>query len=237
MISFSVWVAFIFLCIFAIPFAAVMDKRKLRAELADAERNAMGEAGEPEAALFEEQATLEDPGTASVFEIEPDGVETRQADLLQGLAGEEMVAQFPDFDLAYLEAACPGGASEAGTANLTLLKSGLGGSIRKSWLLGRISCYWMMKGDAEKAFQYGVQSLLATSDVQAGDVAATITFLQPVFAAAKKKDLAAKLETLLPAGEAPVDTKQIKKLVKKMGGRKAKASVSEAAALLFAKGI
>ena len=48
MISFSVWVAFIFLCIFAIPFAAVMDKRKLRAELADAERNAMGEADEPE---------------------------------------------------------------------------------------------------------------------------------------------------------------------------------------------
>ena len=41
MISFSVWVA-IFLCIFAIPFAAVMDKRKLRAELADAERSAIG---------------------------------------------------------------------------------------------------------------------------------------------------------------------------------------------------
>ncbi|MCH1439687.1 MAG: hypothetical protein L7W43_08520, partial [Rubripirellula sp.] len=170
-------------------------------------------------------------------DIERDGSETREADTLDGLGGEEMVSQFPDFDIAYLTAACPGGAADIGTANLTLLKTGVRSCVRKSWLLGRISSYWLVKGDADKAFQFGIQSLLAASDVNAPDVAVTINFLQPVFAAAKQKDLATKLGTMLAEADGPVDAKQMKKMVKKMGNRKSKAAISEAAALLFSKGL
>ena len=240
MILFFVWVAFICLSIIAIPVAAAVDNRKLRAEFAAAEADPM-RAGEDQGESelggpVEGEAEIEEAGV-SAFEIEPDGSETRQAEILDGLGGEDMVAQFPDFDVAYLNAACPGGAGQAGSANLTLLKSGLRSCVRKSWLLGRISSYWLVKGDADKAFLFGVQSLLASNDTNANDVAATLNFLQPVFAAAKQKDLATKLETMLSGADGPVDAKQMKKLVKKMGNRKSKAAVSEAATLLFAKGL
>ena len=236
MLFFSLWVAFICLAIIAIPVAATLDKRKLRAELAAAEAEAMGDV-DPSLEEGGEGEAGQDETMTSLFDIERDASETRQADALDGLGGEEMVSQFPDFDVAYLTAACPGGAAEAGTANLTLLKTGVSSCVRKSWLLGRISSYWLVKGDAEKAFQFGVQSLLAADDVTAQDVAGTIHFLQPVFAAVKQKDLATKLETLLPGTDGPVDAKQMKKLVKKMGNLKSKAAVSEAAALLFSKGL
>ena len=238
MILFFVWVAFICLTIIAIPVAAALDKRKLRAEFAEADAmNAREDQGESEFdGSVEGEAEIEEAGV-SAFEVELDGSETRQADILDGLGGEDMVAQFPDFDLAYLNAACPGGTGQAGSANMTLLKTGVASCVRKSWLLGRISSYWLVKGDADKAFLFGVQSLLATDDANEHDVAATINFLQPVFAAAKQKDLATKLETMLTDAAGPVDAKQMKKLVKKMGNRNSKAAVSEAATLLFAKGL
>jgi hypothetical protein len=236
MISFAFWVVFILLSIVAIPVAASLDKRRLRAQLASAESEAISEVEEPSEELAEGEAESEEPA-ASIFDVEPDGSETRQAEILDGLGGDDMVSQFPDFDVAYLNAACPGGAAEAGSANLTLMKTGITSCVRKSWLLGRISCYWMVKGDADKAFQFGVQSLLAAQDVAAQDVTATLSFLQAVFAGAKQKDLAAKLETMQSGAEGPVDAKQMKKLVKKMGNRKSKAAVSDAAARLFAKGL
>lgn len=236
MLFFSLWVAFICVSIIAIPVAATLDKRKLRAELAAAEAEAISEMDEPMAEVGEGEAASEDSMT-SIFDVEVDGAEARQADALDGLGAEEMVSQFPDFDVAYLTAACPGGAGDVGTANLALLKTGVKSCVRRSWLLGRISSYWLVKGDADKAFQFGVQSLLAAGDVGALDVAGTINFLQPVFAAAKQKDLATKLETMLPGTEGAVDAKQMKKLVKKMGNRKSKSVVSEAAALLFSKGL
>lgn len=236
MLFFSLWVALICLCIISIPVAAALDKRKLRAEFAAAEAEAMSGSDEPLADADEAEA-VEVETVDSLFNVEVDGAETRSSDLVDGLSGEEMVSQFPDFDVAYLNAACPGGAADAGSANLTLLKTGVGSSVRKSWLLGRISAYWLIKGDADKAFQSGVQSLLAASDTNAPDVAGTIHFLQPVFAAAKQKDLATKLETMLPGTDAAVDAKQMKKVVKKMSNRKSKAAVSDAAALLFSKGL
>lgn len=236
MLSFSFWVVLILLSIVAIPVAASLDKRKLRAQIAAATSEAMSEAEESSEAAIEEEAEIEEP-VASMFDVEPDGTETRQPEILDGLGGDDMVSQFPDFDVAYLNAACPGGAAEVGSANLTLMKTGITSCVRKSWLLGRLSCYWMVKGDAEKAFQFGVQSLLAAQDVGAQDVTATISFLQSVFAGAKQKDLAAKLETMQTGAEGPVDAKQMKKLVKKMGNRKSKAAVSDAAARLFAKGL
>lgn len=236
MLFFSLWVAFICLSIIAIPVAATLDKRKLRAGFAAAEAEAMSVADEPLAEVGEVEAVQEEAMT-SLFDVEADGSETRQADALEGLGGEEMVSQFPDFDIAYLNAACPGGVADVGAANLTLMKTGVRFCVRKSWLLGRISSYWLVKGDAEKAFHFGVQSLLAAGDVNDQDVSGTINFLQPVFAAAKKKDLATKLETMLPGIDGPVDAKQMKKLVKKMGNKKSKEAVSEAAALLFAKGL
>jgi len=232
MISFSFWVAFILLSIIAIPVAASLDKRKLKAQLLET----LAEAEEPAEAMSEAEAEIEEP-VASVFDVEVDGTETRQADILNGLGGDDMISQFPDFDLAYLNAACPGGAAEVGSANLTLMKTGVASCVRKSWLLGRISCYWMVKGDADKAFQFGVQSLLAAEDVAAQDVTATVSFLQLVFSGAKQKDLAAKLETMQLGAEGPVDAKQMKKLAKKMGNRKSKAAISDAAARLFAKGL
>ncbi len=232
MLFFSLWVAFICLSIIAIPIAATLDKRKLRAQFAASEAEAMGDVDESLEAGAEKEAVT------SLFDIERDGSETREADTLDGLGGEDMVSQFPDFDIAYLTAACPGGAAaDIGTANLTLLKTGVRSCVRKSWLLGRISSYWLVKGDADKAFQFGIQSLLAASDVNAPDVAVTINFLQPVFAAAKQKDLATKLGTMLAEADGPVDAKQMKKMVKKMGNRKSKAAISEAAALLFSKGL
>lgn len=236
MLFFSLWVAFICLSIIALPVAATLDKRKLRADFAAAEAEAMSDAEEPVAEVGEVEESPEESMT-SLFDVEVDGAEMRQADAVDGLGGDEMVSQFPDFDVAYLTAACPGGAGDAGSSNLTLLKSGVRSCVRKSWLLGRISSYWLVKGDADKAFQFGVQSVLAAGDVTAQDVAETISFLQPVFAAAKQKDLAAKLETMLPGTDGAVDAKQMKKLVKKMGNRKSKAAVSEAAALLFSKGL
>jgi len=236
MLFFSLWVAFICLSIIALPVAATLDKRKLRADFAAAEAEAMSDAEEPVAEVGEVEESPEESMT-SLFDVEVDGAEMRQADAVDGLGGDEMVSQFPDFDVAYLTAACPGGAGDAGSSNLTLLKSGVRSCVRKSWLLGRISSYWLVKGDADKAFQFGVQSVLAAGDVTAQDVAGTISFLQPVFAAAKQKDLAAKLETMLPGTDGAVDAKQMKKLVKKMGNRKSKAAVSEAAALLFSKGL
>lgn len=240
MLLFSLWVAFICLSIIAIPVAAMLDNRKLSRGLAAAEAAAMSDGGDQAEGELdgssEGEAEIEDEAS-SLFDVEVDGSETRQADILDGLVGEGMIAQFPDFDVAYLTAACPGGATEVGSANLTLLKSGLAACVRKSWILGRISSYWLVKGDADKAFHFGVQSLLAAEDVTAHDVAGTISFLQPVFAGAKQKDLATKLETMLPAAEGPLDAKQMKKLVKKMGNRKSKAAVSEAATLLFAKGL
>jgi hypothetical protein len=236
MLFFSLWVAFICLSIIALPVAATLDKRKLRADFAAAEAEAMSDAEEPVAEVGEVEESPEESMT-SLFDVEVDGAEMRQADAVDGLGGDEMVSQFPDFDVAYLTAACPGGAGDVGSSNLTLLKSGVRSCVRKSWLLGRISSYWLVKGDADKAFQFGVQSVLAAGDVTAQDVAGTISFLQPVFAAAKQKDLAAKLETMLPGTDGAVDAKQMKKLVKKMGNRKSKAAVSEAAALLFSKGL
>ncbi len=236
MLFFSLWVAFICVSIIAIPVAATLDKRKLRAELAAAEAEAISDMDEPMEDVGEVEESQEE-SMPSLFDVEVDGAETRQAGDLDGLGGDEMVSQFPDFDVAYLTAACPAGAGDVGTANLTLLKSGVRSCVRKSWLLGRISSYWLVKGDADKAFQFGVQSLLAAGDVTAQDVAGTINFLQPVFAAAKQKDLATKLETMLPGTDGAVDAKQMKKLVKKMGNRKSKAAVSEAAALLFSKGL
>ena len=236
MLFFSLWVAFICLSIIALPVAATLDKRKLRADFAAAEAEAMSDAEEPVAEVGEVEESPEESMT-SLFDVEVDGAEMRQADAVDGLGGDEMVSQFPDFDVAYLTAACPGGAGDVGSSNLTLLKSGVRSCVRKSWLLGRISSYWLVKGDADKAFQFGVQSVLAAGDVTAQEVAGTISFLQPVFAAAKQKDLAAKLETMLPGTDGAVDAKQMKKLVKKMGNRKSKAAVSEAAALLFSKGL
>lgn len=236
MLFFSLWIAFICLTIIAIPVAATLDKRKLRADLAAAEVETMSGVDGPLVEVGEVEMSQEEPMN-SLFDVEVDGPEARLADAIDGLGGEEMVSQFPDFDVAYLTAACPGGAADAGTANLTLLKTGVSSCVRKSWLLGRISSYSLVKGDADKAFQFGVQSLLAAGDVTAQDVAGTINFLQPVFAAAKQKDLATKLETMLPGTAGAVDAKQMKKLVKKMGNRKSKAAVSEAAALLFSKGL
>lgn len=236
MLFFSLWVAFISVAILSIPVAATLDKRKLRIELAAVEAEAMRGMDESIAEVGEVEEESQGHMT-SRFDVEVDGAEARQADILYGLGSEEMVSQFPDFDVAYLTAACPGGAGDVGAANLTLLKNGLRPCVRKSWLLGRISSYWLVKGDADKAFQFGVQSLLAASDVSAQDVAGTVNFLQPVFAAAKQKDLATKLETMLPGTDGAVDAKQMKKLVKKMGNRKSKAAVSEAAALLFSKGL
>jgi hypothetical protein len=230
MIIFASWVAFILLSIIAIPVASLLDRRRLQADLlaAEAERSQDESASE---------AFAEAEATSSDFLIDPDGVESRVADILDGLGGDDMVAQFPDLDLAYLAAAYPGGPAEHGSANLTLLKAGVQSSVRKSWLLGRLSSYWLVKGDADKAFQAGVQSLLSASDTGAEEVAVTINFLQPVFAGAKQKDLATKLETMQSVSDGPVDAKQIKKLVKKMGNRKSKAAVLEAAELLFDKGL
>ena len=236
MLFFSLWVVFICVSIISIPVAATLDKRKLRVALAAAEAQAISGMDESMAEVGEVEEGPEGTVT-SQFDVEVDGAEARQAAALDGLGSEEMVSQFPDFDVAYLTAACPGGFGDVGTANLTLLKTGVRSSVRKSWLLGRISSYWLVKGDADKAFQFGVQSLLAASDVGAQDVAGTINFLQPVFAAAKQKDLATKLETMLPGTDGAVDAKQMKKLVKKMGNRKSKEAVSEAAALLFSKGL
>ena len=236
MLFFSLWIAFICLTIIAIPVAATLDKRKLRADLAAAEVETMSGVDEPLVEVGEVEMSQEEPMN-SLFDVEVDGPEARQADAIDGLGGEEMVSQFPDFDVAYLTAACPGGAADAGNANVTLLKTGVRSCVRKSWLLGRVSSYWQVKGDADKAFQFGIQSLLAAGDITAQDVAGTIHFLQPVFAAAKQKDLATKLETMLPGTDGAVDAKQMKKLVKKMGNRKSKATVSEAAALLFSKGL
>ena len=242
MIIFASWVAFILLSIVAIPVASLLDRRKLQADLLAAEtERSQDESASDAFAEAEAEAEDEDEAfaeaTSSDFLIDPDGVESRVADILDGLGGDDMVAQFPDFDLAYLAAAYPGGPAEHGSANLTLLKAGVQSCVRKSWLLGRLSSYWLVKGDADKAFQAGVQSLLAASDTGAEEVAVTINFLQPVFAGAKQKDLATKLETMQSVSDGPVDAKQIKKLVKKMGNRKSKAAVLEAAELLFDKGL
>ena len=237
MLFFYLWVAFIGLSIIAIPVASSLDKRQLQAALSAAE--ALESQGGSDAEQFDEpeaDAAVAEP-TPSVFEIDADGVEVRLVDALDGLDGEDMIAQFPDFDLAYLLAAYPGGPAEHRSANLTLLKTGMLSCVRKSWLLGRLCSYWLVKGDADKAFQFGVQSLLAANDTSAQDVAVTINFLQPVFASVKQKDLATKLETMQSVQDGPVDKKQLKKLVKKMGNRKSKAAVRQAAELLFDKGL
>ncbi len=46
MLFFSLWVAFICLSIIAIPIAATLDKRKLRAQFAASEAAAMGDVDE-----------------------------------------------------------------------------------------------------------------------------------------------------------------------------------------------
>ena len=76
MLSFSFWVVIILLSIVAIPVAASLEKRKLRAQIAAATSVAMSEAEESSEASSEEEAKVEEP-VASMFDVEPDGTETR----------------------------------------------------------------------------------------------------------------------------------------------------------------
>lgn len=231
MLFFVFWVLLLVTAILAVPVASWLDKRKLEAAFSGVDS---GDGYEDEAGG--DEVTFDDAEAAAAsgaFDTVPDGDEARGADLLEGLGGDDMISQFPDFDVAYLTAAYPAGPMDHDSASEGLLQNGLHGSVRKSWLLGRLSSYHLAKGDPQQAFEYGVKSLLSTNDVSAPEVAATINYLQPVFEATKHADLAAKLQSLksLPNEDADFQ-KSLKKTVKKVSGRKNKALIAEAAELL-----
>ncbi|MGI9473942.1 MAG: hypothetical protein ACR2NZ_20530 [Rubripirellula sp.] len=231
MMFFVFWVILLLAVIVSVPVAAWLDKRKLEAAYSgmDSDESFEVESFE-DAEAAEGGDVMESSGT---FETVSDGEETRGWDLLEGLSGDDGIAQHPDLDLAYLQAAYQGGPADHASASEGLLQNGVHGAVRKSWLLGRLSSYHLANSDPQQAFEYGVKSLISTHDVSAPDVAATINLLQPVFEATKHPDLAAKLQSLQTAPDEDADAKKvIKKAVKKLSARKSKATVAEAAELL-----
>ena len=238
MMFFAFWVALIAIAIASVPIASWLDKRKLAAAYSefDPVDSLEDDSEHPDGQA--ESGAAGEPAPSSLFAIVPDGPESRTYDLLDGIIGDEAIGEFPDLDLAYLQAAYPGGATDHETASPGLLLNGVQEATRKSWLLGRLSTYWLAKGDPQQSFEYGVKSLLSTDDVSAPEVAATIHLLQPVFQATKHADLAAKLESIQPpADEDAIDPKSLKKAVKKIATRKGKVTIAEAADLLRDKSL
>jgi hypothetical protein len=127
-----------------------------------------------------------------------DGTDTRTWDILQGLDVTDAVKKYPDFDIAYVRAAYPKHAEDHQNANLQLLLEGLDKSIMKSRILTRLSNFYVWSGDAEKALNYAVQSLLALKTRPNELYVQPIILLREVFSAKGYQSEAAKLEAIRP---------------------------------------
>ncbi len=129
-----------------------------------------------------------------------DGEETRTEQML-GNDFKGDLQKFPDFDLAWLNAALPPPAAlEAhDKENLGLLLKGIESSIRKSFLLSQVACHYMWDRDSENAFKYAIAFLLARDlpDMDAGPGFQCYYFLNRAFQLASGgKTLSHKLSDL-----------------------------------------
>lgn len=141
------------------------------------------------------------PSAASGILVVSDGVETRDWQVLQSLPRDRWLAEFPDYDVAYLRTAYPtGNSGDHAAASAPLLLQGVFAARRKSWLLGRLAALAAWQGHGVEAFGFAVSCLLAAARVDVdspGDLVGAANLVVVVLRQAGQAAVAERLERLL----------------------------------------
>lgn len=169
-----------------------------------------------------------------------DGEDNRNRFTIEDLSGPAAILEYPDFDIAYINASLPKNHNGVpGKCKTKVLLNGLPKAKIKNRILFKLASEYIFRGNATKAFQFGMQAFWSASGVPSGGGEHVYSFFYfyHLYDQFTSDTTTPKITTLIkgwaPGIEIPIsENKMIKKLAGKAIRKINKGSLSEGVNLM-----